>query len=49
LPFQAQPEQSEQQTQAGEQAKEKLSYRGKYQSFNRFVVQIQYPYPKASN
>ena len=46
LPFQAQPEQSEQQTQAGEQAKEKLSYRGKYQAFNRFVVQIQYPYPK---
>ena len=47
LPFQTQPEQSEQQqTQAGAQAKEKLSYRGKYQSFNRFVVQIQYPYPK---
>ena len=47
LPFQTQPEQSEQQqTQAGAQAKEKLSYRGKYQAFNRFVVQIQYPYPK---
>ena len=43
LPFQAQPEQSEQQTQAGEQAKEKLSYRGKYQSFNRFTVEIHHP------
>lgn len=47
LPFQTQLEQSEQQqTRAGAQAKEKLSYRGKYQTFNRFVVQIQYPYPK---
>ncbi|WHP04734.1 MULTISPECIES: DUF2939 domain-containing protein [Acinetobacter] len=44
LPFQAQPEQSEQQqTQAGEQAKEKLSYHGKYQSFNRFTVEIRHP------
>jgi hypothetical protein len=43
LPFQAQPEQSEQQTQAGEQAKEKLSYRGKYQAFNRFTVEIHHP------
>ena len=44
LPFQTQPEQfKQQQTQAGEQAKEKLSYHGKYQSFNRFTVEIHHP------